>query len=96
MSDFVSEQKLMKTTEFYEAEQMFIITNGLIRFGHSSLFRRGADKGLIAGRHRSRTLFPLRGICCCEEAKLVLARDANLSAGSPLRHSPDHAVGYYS
>jgi hypothetical protein len=32
MSDFVSEQKLMKTSELVESEQMLFITKGLIRF----------------------------------------------------------------
>jgi hypothetical protein len=32
MADFVSEQKLMKTREFSESEQMLIITKGLAGF----------------------------------------------------------------
>jgi hypothetical protein len=48
MSDFVPEQKLMKTNDFYVSEQKLIITKALIRFrgrGQSGELRRTDDYG---------------------------------------------------
>ena len=53
MSDFVSEQKLMKTNEFYVYEQILIITKGLIRNlrrGHGGRWRKSAVRSALAER----------------------------------------------